>query len=514
MQNQNKLRFIIIFVGAILFNLVFWNETIGLNILIFTLFLMGGIWITNQELIKKSLSLKITLAGMNLMAIMVVVYGSEFSFWIYCISFLAVCGFLISNDIKSLSSAIPSAMLNFVTVIKPFITEMPLKKGQKAKFRIFWRFLGIILIPIIIFIIFFVIFRIANPVFDKLSSGLLNSIGEFLYHAFREISFVRLVFFAMGLWLISGVFLNSNYNYFSKNEIHQHDVISRIRNKILPLISPAGKPLIITKKRLSLALKKENLAAIVLMASVNLLLLVVNVIDINWVWFGFSYSPNFDLKQFVHEGTYLLILSILLSIGIMIYFFRANLNFFSKNKTIKWLAYVWIVQNFILVISVAIRNLHYITYYGLAYKRIGVFFFLILVVLGLILLWIKIRKRKTFFYLVKTNLWAAYVLMVLVNFFDWDLIIARHNLAHPLSNNIETSFLLTLADKTLPLIAEKPQILEQSKEFNTYIDFYPYSYRQVFDNRVQEFINRNKNTTWLSWNYAESNAIQRLSNIK
>ena len=103
--------------------------------------------------------------------------------------------------------------------------------------------------------------------------------------------------------------------------------------------------------------------------------------------------------EFVHEGTWLLVFSVFLSAAIALFFFKGNLNYFSKNKWLKRLTIVWIAQNLVMVISVMLRNYWYITYFGLAYKRIAVLFFLLLTMIGLITIIIKILNKKSSYYL-------------------------------------------------------------------------------------------------------------------
>ncbi|NJO88136.1 MAG: DUF4173 domain-containing protein [Chloroflexia bacterium] len=252
----------------------------------------------------------------------------------------------------------------------------------------------------------------------------------------------------------------------------------------------------------------------VLLLLVNALLLIVNVIDIKWVWLGFEYSPDFDLKQFVHEGTYLLIISILLSMGIMLYFFRDNLNFYQKSGIIKKLTYIWIAQNTILAVSVAIRNFHYITYWGLAYKRIGVILFLIAAGYGLYSLYIKIRHTKTAYFLIKKNTMAVFVILLIASLINWDSIITTHNLNHPIKENMETSYLLTMSDKVLPLIDQNQEILNQEQSLNTYAHFGSYSYKEYYKLRVALFLSRYKKESWTSWNSQEWKAYSYYKNLK
>ena len=209
-------------------------------------------------------------------------------------------------------------------------------------------------------------------------------------------------------------------------------------------------------------LKNEYKAGIFLLIVLNILILILNLIDINWVWFNFKWEGQF-LKQFVHEGTYLLILSILISIGLVLFFFRENLNFYSKNRTLKYLSYVWIIQNGILTISVAIRNFYYINYFSLAYKRIGVLLFLILTLYGLYTVFNKVKNKKSNFYLFQYNFSALFILLIVSSIVNWDKVIANYNFKHANKSFLELNYLADFSDKTLPYL-DKP--LHELEEIN------------------------------------------------
>jgi len=187
----------------------------------------------------------------------------------------------------------------------------------------------------------------------------------------------------------------------------------------------------------------------------------------------------------------------------MMYYFRGNLNFYPLRKRLEWLAYFWIFQNAILVISVVLRNLHYITYFGLAYKRIGVIIFLVLTGIGLVTLFIKIRNRRSGFYLWRVNGWALYVVLILASVVNWDFVIATVNTNHPLKNNIETSFLLQLSDKSLYIIDKNANVLNQPEDFNVYQHFYGKTYNDVYTAKVNAFMKKMDKRTFWSYNYAE-----------
>jgi len=258
------------------------------------------------------------------------------------------------------------------------------------------------------------------------------------------------------------------------------------------------------KPKLKLNLKNEFRSAVILTSLVNLLLLIINIIDIYWVWFNFELTNDFDLSQFVHEGTYLLILSILLSMGIMLYYFRRNINFYTKKIPLQILSYIWIFQNLILLISVAVRNLHYIEHYDLAYKRIGVFFFLTFVLFGLITLYLKIKNKKTIYYLLKTNALALYAGFILFAIPDWDTIIAKHNLKAQVKENIDIQFLLSLDEKTFPMINEDKEVLKLIETNSNY---------ERYNHKINNFITDYESKSFFSWNYADYKSYKYFNDL-
>jgi hypothetical protein len=233
------------------------------------------------------------------------------------------------------------------------------------------------LVPLGILGAFHLLFAVANPRYEALSSRVLAVLGDWLVRLLPDISLGHLLFFGLGFVVTAGAIVAVAVHLFADHESRFGEFIRRQRDRVASF--GVRRPDFRWKMVRALDLRKEFIAAVAVFGLVNVLLLVVNAIDINWLWFGFVTAPGFDLVQFVHEGTYVRIFSILLAMGIVLWFFRRNLNFYAPG--LRWLrrgASVWVLQNAVLPSSVGLRNYYYIQHSGLAYKRIGVCFFLLL----------------------------------------------------------------------------------------------------------------------------------------
>jgi hypothetical protein len=259
-------------------------------------------------------------------------------------------------------------------------------------------------------------------------------------------------------------------------------------------------------------------------------LLSLNIIDIVTLWLGKNIElTGANYSNALHDGTNALILSIVMAMAVIVYFFRGNLNFYSKNKTIRLLAYLWIFQNIFLVCSVLLRDYHYVSALGLTYKRIGVLVFLLLCTIGLITVYIKVAQQKTFFYLCKINGFIWYILLLVFGFVNWDVFIVGYNINNRDSITLDLDHLTEMSDKTLPL-------LNKNKfELRKYLHSSNYAYKRGSDTtnlsnkpiaptdteQIQAFetdLNQRNNTfktkynetSWLSWNYRDWQTMQFL----
>ena len=349
-----------------------------------------------------------------------------------------------------------------------------------------FRYFKLAIIPFFIVLVFLQIYRSANAEFDKLAAQLLTPI----YHLFTfDIPFERIFFFGLATFIVGGLLWRNRNTYMSERQAEQSENLERKRPE-RNTNQTSENPL---------ALKNEYRMGLMTLIALNAMLLLVNWTDIRHIWFGFDAENPGNLKFYVHEGTYFLIIAILLAMLVLIWFFRKNLNFYPNNKHLKAVSYIWIAQNVFLAFSVALRNYRYIDFHGLAYRRIGVIIFLLLTFYGLYTMYIKVKSRKSLYYLLEKNGWACYFIFISLTFVSWDTVITKYNLFTDTRSNIDVRFLVkNVSDKNLYLLEENMDILKSKPTYPAF------SEKQIADgitNKRARYERKQKQYSWKSWNW-------------
>ena len=480
---------LIILGTAILYFALFWQTGLGLNILLFSTVCILLLYFSDAET-WASLPVRIAAFGTLLTAALIVWHHSLLAIIAHYCSFILLIGFMQHRALRFFWFGL---LLGLQSVFSsPIRLRRVVGKVQEhAPLRVSFRWIRLLFIPLLIGLIFFFLYYQANAPFAKWISSIWQM--SFLYF-FEQLSFYQLFFFLFSLLLATSIFTKSEH---AANKVQQQGEDTIRRGEY--------KEKIATFKMLSL--KTEYQTALLTLGLLNSLIMMVIFFDLQFIWMDYSIRSYPELRLFVHQGTYVLIFSILLAMGILLYFFRGNLNFFPDNKLVRLLAIIWCVQNGLLALSVGMRNVQYILQTGLAYKRIGVVFFLLLTLFGLWTMVKKIQERKTFTYLLNWNAWAAYGLLLFSALFNWDLIITQYNINKASNNAIDTAFLLnTVSDKNLYLLIEKEQYLLQNGNLSTKETQF------ALQGKIDRFQKRQQRQDWRDWNWIDHrnrNALDR-----
>lgn len=504
MSTNKSLPTLYVIILALIFTALFYKQSLGLNLPIAEL-LYAALIIKNKELSHNNILKIMLFVAFLFTGIYSVFVHSTLIFFANFLFLGLFSGSRVLEKNNALHYHFAALLLHFVKVPKALAQKISL--GNKANGKLTYRLKqsAILLIPTVLIVVFTSIYREANPKFDGVMSG-FNGLFVNLFDGINlDIDFSLIFTFILMLFFASLLLLFNAFPKLNDGLKNLNDKLSRKRK-----YHNAYK---------TMALKNEYKAAIFLFITLNLLLLVVNFIDIQWVWFNFEWTGQY-LKQFVHEGTYLLIFSILLSFAIVLYFFRRNLNFYAKNTLLKRLCYAWLLQNAILSVSVLIRNYHYIQHFALAYKRIAVIAFLILTIFALATVFVKISQKKSMHYIVRMNALSFCVVLFSFSLFGWDEIIANYNFSQKGKAFVHLNFLSQLSDKTLPYLDKSRATIEAIDSFNTekvgaeeyYLD--PYEYLNRIYYKKQNFVAVWEQKSFLEWNYPEYAAYNEITQVK
>ncbi len=508
-MNREVFKSVLTIAGAIIFNIVFWQEKFAVNMVIFDAFVLCSVfYLYPSAFSKPGTRLLLPLHLITLAA--VVVHNTILSKLACSVTLLLVVVF-VQFIHRSVWYAAGSALMNVVLMVLSFFEALAGLKRGKVSSGGFRRTARFIIIPLMIAAVFLGLYSLANTVFMNIVNDAAMAIGNFLGNIFTWFSWQRFGFLLAGIFVTGALLLKANINFFSEKDIKQTNSLWRRKHNLVRWKQSGLFDLLtLFMGRFAngiLALRNEHTVGIISLALLNGLLCCINIIDIVYVWFGFTYHNNLNLSKYVHEGAGLLIFSIVLAMLVLLFFFRGNLNFYKKNKWLRYGAYLWILQNLVLVVSVLVRDYYYFVHMGMAYKRIGVVVFLLLVIAGLVTVFIKIHFRKTNYYLLRVNAWFAIMVLVISSCIHWDEWIASSNLARKGTIPVDVNFLLNLSDKTLPIIEKNKEVLDTAYlsahgELN-------YMYRtrmaplEYFEMRKRTFLLSQQQYSWLSWNMAD-----------
>lgn len=482
----------VVILFTIAFNFFFWKEKFGLNIVLFT-FIFGSLLYLLHPNQQKKISTIIAIAGIVLSSIAILFHNSLFSKFMLFSSIFLYTASLVEKEIKTIYYLIPSGFLGIIT--SPFRKNSFYSAPKNKPTGKILRWIKLSVIPFIILVLFIIIYSVANPIFENKLNNLIDNMGTYFSDIFKYYPFTRFLFIGLGLLIGVGIYYFKSMGLFDEREKkHEIDLVRKktIANRIFPM----------------LALKAELNGAIITILMLNILLLFLNMLDFNVFVIQDSSSINNNFSENLHKGTSMLIFSIFLSAVIVLYIFRGNINFYNKNKFLKTITYIWIIQNMILSLFVVVRVYHYILHHGLAYKRIGVVIFVIATIVGLVTLIKKVQNRKTVSYLFRINGISIYAILVISALFNWDGIIASHNFKYAETKNIDYLFELNMSDKVLPILDKNRARLALNN--NKYINSnYSFSWTksqtllEKLDQRILYFKLKDKKRSWLSWNYSD-----------
>ncbi len=189
----------------------------------------------------------------------------------------------------------------------------------------------------------------------------------------------------------------------------------------------------------------------------NAMFALQSLLDLAYLWGGVALPDHLTYAEYAHRGAYPLIVTALLAAGFVLLALKPGSDT-EADRTIRWLVYLWIGQNVLLVISSMLRLDLYVSVYSLTYWRIAAFLWMALVGVGLVLIIARIKTRRSAEWLTSANLLALMVLAYASCFINFAAIIANWNVDHSremtgTGMSLDRAYLHRLGPQAAPALA-------------------------------------------------------------
>jgi len=468
-------------ISVALYSFLFYHQSLGLNFLLFSVLQIVFFYLSYKQNTKAPMW-RLSAMGVLASSVAILLYGSTLGFVANIISLgaLAFCSVAPGTSlIMGLFHNLYSVFGSSVFVVFDLVNSAEARKEKSSKrMRNFIMFS----IAFVVMLLFFALYRSANVAFKNITDKI-------------DLSFISgpwVGFTFVGFLIIYGL-----YKYRSIPQFEKFDIESK--NDLTPSDKPNSLDRLIP-------IDNEKKTGILLFVMLNVLLLFVNTVDVFFLFGDGELPEGLNHSDIVHQGINALITSIIMAVGIILFFFRGRLNFIRQNKLLKNLSYIWIAQNAFIILSTAYRNHMYVSDYLLTYKRIGVYVYLGLSIIGLVYTFLKIKNTKSNWYIVRYVGWNFFAVLIVSPLIDWNKIIVNYNLSHAEDKieNVDFSYLVHLSPKTLPIVYSGMKNIDESllNEFSNEIE-----------RKARRYLKNQERYDWRSYNLSDSEAIKELTNL-
>lgn len=460
-----------------IYSFLFYGEHLGINLSIFTLLIILSFIFYDREILKKKnwtvVAMSCLLTGFSVLYL-----GNSLSILANILSLLILAGMSMSYKASVLFSMIYGT---YSLISSPVYAAINInnKKSETIDINRLKRKTLIIGVPVVITVLFFFMYKGSNPIFGSYADKI----------NFDWISWGWISFTLTGLIFLYG-FLNSRrIDKLARIDEVESLSVDPKKAKELKLF---GKPVLIVD---------EFFSGKLLFILLNVLIAIVNLLDFNFIFITQELPDNMTFAEFLHQGVGMLVVSIAISIVIILFYFRGQLNFYKDNKTFKMLAYFWIIQNIFMLFSVCLKNHMYIENYGLTYKRIGIYVYSLLTLIGLVTTILKVYKVKINMYLVRLNGWTFYSVLLISCLINWDVLIVNYNIKG--KKEYDIYYLLSLSDATIPALINLNTSQLEEKELRLV--------RRKLADKIENFSDQQEKESWKSWNYQKEEISRALT---
>jgi hypothetical protein len=356
-----------IFLTTALFVILFYDQEMGMNLgILGIIYALLTLFKTPEKNRTKSI---LILFVTSILSSLAFIWYGDFASFLAIVSSLLLFSYRSRNRKLKILFLIPIFAINSFTSIFRFFSfdEWLPKKNVSGVWQ---KTLAFIIIPLVLISLFFGIYSVGSNHFASLFQDYELDVNVWQLLCLSVLGF----FIAFNYW-----------NYAVERFIYKHN----------NLLSDDFQEQFKTPKSTYsfLDLDAERASGVISFFCLNILLIFF-IITYNYEQFYEVSKTPVQLSEETHERVNAVIISIIMAVLVIMFYFKSAFNFDPKAMLMKIFARTWIILNGILVISAALKNYEYIISFGFTYKRLGVIAFLLLALIGLALTFIKIQRKK------------------------------------------------------------------------------------------------------------------------
>jgi hypothetical protein len=409
-------KYHLILVCSLIFTLLFYNESVGVNLAIFGLVLTGIICYFFQDRFTSRSHLVLVVTSI-FSSIAFAWYGDFVSFLALALSVIFLQFKTQETNLK-IVQVFPVLFLNGITSLGRMLMFTQWLPKREIKNDFAKKMIAYFLIPAVFVGLFFIVYAFGSDHFSALFTDY-----------YLDVNFFQLILIALLGFYLSFTFWNywipdafSDYNSMLDNDFKDEKSIRNQRTFSF------------------LDIDFERRSGEITLVLLNVLLLVF-IVTYNYEQF-FEVIEKSKLSADTHERVNSVIFSIVMAVGVILFYFKGGFNFDENAKNLKRLSKIWIFLNGLLILSTIVKNSEYVSFYGLTYKRLGVYAFLILAIIGLFYTFLKITNQKTNGYLINQMVWYFYGTILLCSYVNWGNLVTNYNIS--VNKGVEPMFLSDL----------------------------------------------------------------------
>lgn len=336
------------------------------------------------------------------------------------------------------------------------------------------------ILPVLMSVVFLVLFKTANPLIETWIESIdLEAIAD-------AIDFARMAFW-IAVIVVTWPFVS--------------DRISVVGNRTpSPAAVAASTP----------AAPREGVfgqtAIVRSLVLFNILFGVQTGLDLVYLWGNVDQPTGLGYARYAHRGAYTLIVTALLA-AIFVLLATRDGSANRCSKPIRFLILAWTAQNLLLVLSSMRRLRLYVEAYDLTLWRVSALIWMVLVLIGVGLIFIRILRDRPNAWLVRMNLASLAIVLYVAGCANLPYLVASYNVASvvgdPTVRSLDSNYLVELGEQAIPAIDRALYEVSGFRLGNGWSKpFQPWSLYSLHEQRIRlAAAHRQAMAGWRRWSF-------------